>query len=250
MINAIKSEVRKLLTVRSTYVIMLLALALVTLMAFYVEGYWGKSGSPAGSLAPTAVNEILVNTAGLAALFISIVSVLQVGHEFRYGTIAYTLTANSRRTKAFFAKGLVLTVFAIIFGMIVAAYSVISYKIGVSLRGASLPPQDLNLSLLLAKIVLYAIVYGLFGYFLTVIVKNIIVAIAVLLILPSTVEPLLSILLKDNAKYLPMSTFDAILGAETGRVGQASGPAMILSVVYILVIGLIAWSLFLKRDAN
>src|SRR5690606_21376125 len=139
MLGTIKAEVRKLLTVRSTYVILFIILALSVLVNFYVEGYWGQSGSAAGMLESTAFNEIISNGVGMAALFISIVAVLQMGHAYRDNTITYTLTANARRTQVFLAKVIVIGLFSILAGLFVGMFSILMYKIGVGLRGASLP---------------------------------------------------------------------------------------------------------------
>lgn len=251
MISSIKSEFYKLITVKSTYITMFIALALVVLTAFYVEGYWGESGSAAGLLQPTALKEIIGNSVGLSAMFICIVAILQVGHEYRYGTIAYTLTSTSRRTKVFLSKAFVLGAFAVVSGLFIALFSVLVYKLGVGLRGeGSLPPQELDLWIQLGRVALYSLIYGLFGFLLTILVRNIIFAIVILMILPSTVEPLLGLLLKGNAKYLPVSTFDHIMGVAMGQSNMSPNFASILSIVYITAFGLIAWLTFVRRDAN
>lgn len=249
--NSIKSEAFKLLSVKSTYITMFIAIALVALTAFYVEGYWGQSGSAAGTLQSTAYKEIIGNSVGLAAMFVSIIAILQVGHEYKYNTIAYTLTSTSRRTKVFLSKALVLGAFSIVFGLFIALFSLIAYTIGIGLRGeGSLPAQDLSFMLLMSRVSLYSLVYGLFGFLLTMLVRSVIFSIVILMMLPSTVEPLLGLLLKDNARYLPMSTFDHIMGVAIGQTSMTQNFASVLSILYIGVFGLIVWLSFVRRDAN
>ncbi len=250
MLATIKAEIRKLLTVRSTYILLAIALAFVALTTFYVEGFWGQSGSPAGELAPSALRDIVGQSAGIVALFISIIAILQMGHEYRYNTIMHTLTANPRRTQVFFAKALVLGVFGIAVGLFTVAFGVAAYYIGLAIRGASLPPQDIEWLVMLLRVAVYSFVYSAIGFLLATLLRSVIAAIVVVLIIPMMVEPLLSLLLKDNAAYLPFSAFDHILGVSFFQGGMNPSTAIGVSVLYIGVLGAITWFAFLKRDAN
>lgn len=251
MIRSIKSEIRKLLSVRSTYVVMGIALFLVGLTSFYLEGYWGQTGSAASTLQPTAIMEILRNNLGVIAMFVSIVAILQMGHEYRHGTIMYTLTLTPRRTKVFTAKSLVTIGFALTMSLILMVAGVLLYKFGLSLRGVSLPAQELNLASELPRFCLYIIIYGLLGLFISVLIRNLIGAVVLMLIYPTTIEPLLGLLLKDNSMYLPVSTFDHMIGVAIQQ-NDAMSPnkAVVFSIIYITILGVIAWISFVRRDAN
>lgn len=251
MIATIRAEFRKFITVRSTYVLMLVTLLLSVLVNFYVEGYWGQSGSAAGSLQPGALKEIVGNGVGMAALFISIIAVLQAGHEYRHNMIMYTLTANARRTQVFLSKLIVTGVFAVIFGLFVAGFSILMYKLGLSLRDATLPPQDFEAGIQMARVAIYSLIYGLIGLLFTLIFRNLIGAVVFLLMFPTTVEPLFGLLLKQNAVYLPFTTFDHILGAAIMQSDKLTpNSATVLSLVYICILTVITWFLFVRRDAN
>ncbi len=250
MLSTVKSELRKLLSVRSTYIVSIIFLAFVGFFSLYVEGYWGQSGSAAGNLEATAFKEVIGGGVGLVALAISIIAILQVGHEYRYNIIMHTLTANARRTQVFLAKALVLSLFAIGLGLSAAVLSIVAYKLGVSLRGAELPAQELDLAAQTFRVAVYSAVYGMFGFLLAMLTRSIILAIVVLLLLPSTIEPLLGLLLKDNAKYLPVSSFDHIMGVAIGQTEMMPNTAILLSLLYIGVLSLITWVVFVRRDAN
>lgn len=250
MLGSIRAEIRKLITVRSTYVIIALILIFVAINSFYVEGYWGQSGSAAGNLLPLAIKEVVSNSVGVAALFISIIAILQVGHEYRHNTIMHTLTANARRSQVFLAKALVLGVFGIVIGLFTAGFSLAAYYFGLSLRDAVLPAQEVGFIEQLPKVVVYSFVYAMAGFLVALLVRSIVVAVVIMLILPSTIEPLLGLLLKDNAVYLPISTFDHILGVAVQAGDLSSNRAVILSIIYIGMAGMIAWLLFVRRDAK
>lgn len=250
MMASIRAEFRKLFTIRSTYVVTAIVIAVILLMSFYLEGYRGNTGSAASELLPTAMQEIAYNTLGMAALFISIIAILAVGHEYRYNTIVYTLTANARRTQVYLAKALAVTVFGIGFALLALAFSFAVYHLGLLLRDATLSAQQFDVWTVLGRAVLYSGVYAMVGFVLAVLLRSIIGAIAVLLLFPSTIEPLLGLLLKDNAQYLPFSTFDHIVGAALMPGTMTANTAAALSAVYIAVLGIVAWLSFIKRDAN
>jgi len=250
MIAILKSEFRKLLTVRSTYVIIALAFVLIGIYTFYFEGYVGNTGSAAAKVGPLALKEIASNGAGMGALFISIIAVLFMAHEYRYSTIMYTLTANVRRTRVFFGKLLTISIFGIIFGMVFIAFAFASYMLGLALRGAELPPQDFNTLVELGKVTFYYMGYALVGILLAIITRSVVVAIATLLIFPAVIEPLLGLLLKTNAKYLPFTALDSTVGATISQSTLSPKNAIITSACYLLIATIIGWLLFVRRDAN
>lgn len=250
MIPTLKSEFRKLFTVRSTYVITAIVLVLVGLMSFYFEGYKGNTGSAASKLEPGAFNEIISNTAGMGALFLAIIAVLFMAHEYRYNTIMYTLTANTRRTTVLLTKMFTIAVFGVCFGIVTVLFGLGMYALGVQLRDATLPAQDIAMWTALGKVALYYVGYALIGVLLAVLLRAVVGAIAVLLLFPTTIEPLMSMVLKEKAVYLPFAALDTIMGASMMRGDLTSAGAIGVSAIYIAVFGIITWLLFLRRDAN
>lgn len=250
MQHALKAEFRKLFTVRSTYILLALSLALIILFAFFFEGYKGNTGSPASTLQPDALHEIVANGVGLGVIFVSIIAILFMAHEYRYNTIMYTLTANVHRTKALFAKLITISLFSVIYGMAAAIIALGSYKLGLSLRDATLPPQDFNALAELGKIAFYCAGYALIGMLIATITRSVIVAIATILIFPTTIEPLLGILLKENVKYLPFTALDSTVGASIAQNTLQPGSAMLVSLGYLAVALAVTWLLFVRRDAN
>lgn len=258
MINALKSDLRKLLTIRSTYIMSAIAVLLTSGISFYFEGYKGNSGSPAATLGSNALEVIISTTAGFSVVFITIVAILSVAHEYRYNTIMYTLTSNASRTKALASKCMVLTAYAVIFGLITCALAIGSYMIGLSLRDVSLPAQDFDILTQIGRISAYFAGYALVGLLLATLIRNLVGAIVIFLIAPSTIESLLSVfILKDNGVYLPFRSLDNIVGISTvdnpgGVLGSTVSPATSIAVaaIYIIIALLVTWVLYLRRDSN
>lgn len=249
MLPAIKSEFRRLFTVRSTYILSVIAVLIMGFFAFWLEGYKGVTGSPASTLKPTAIHEILINSVGLGITFACIITILFMAHEYRYNTITYTLTLNASRTRALLAKIVAAVLFCIGFGLISTGVALVFYLFGLELRNASLPAQQLNLWSDLGKLVFYCASYAMISLLLALLLRSLVAAIAAFLIFPTTVEPLLGMLLKENAKYLPFTALDSTMGNSISSTTLTSGNAMIVSAIYLAVATLVTWFLFVKRDA-
>lgn len=250
MIAEIKAEIRKLFTVRSTYILAFAGLALTVLFAFYFEGWRGLTGSPASELAPTALKEIVANGAGMGAVFASIIAILFMAHEYSYNTIAYTLTLTARRTKVLLSKLLVIGIFGVLFGLLSVAVAVGGYYFGLSLRDAVLPAQEFDVWSQLGRIVFYYAGYALLGLLIATIVRSVVGAIVTLLLYSMTVEPLVGLFLKENAKYLPVTALDSTVGASQSMHVLTPGAAIVVSTLYLAVGAAIMWALFVRRDAS
>lgn len=251
MLPALKSEFRKLFTIRSTYVMVALSLIIIAFFCFYLEGYKGQiETSPASKLAPTAIQEIVRNYASIGTIFVALIAILFVAHEYRYNTIMYTLTANARRTRVLVAKILSIAMFSVVYAVLAFGFAIACYYLGLILRDAHLPAQNFDLLTQLGKMVVYFIAYALLGLLIATLVRSVVAAIAIFLVFPSTIEPLLGLVLKDNAVYLPYAAIDKIIGSGTVHGDLSTSAAIAVATTYLVIGWLIAWLLFLRRDAN
>jgi ABC-2 type transport system permease protein len=249
MFAEIKSEFRKLLTIRSTYILSLISSALIVLIAFYFNGYKGNTGSPSANLEANAIESIITGTIPIAAVFVSIIAVLFMAHEYRYNTIMYTLTANAHRTQVFVSKALTIMIFSIVFGLLSAVFTVACYMIGLALRDASLPAQNFDVLVYVAKIAFYFACHGLVGYLLAALTRSLVGAIAALFLIPTMIEPMFASFLKDDARYLPFGVIDSIMGNSIVPNAFSPGSASLVAGVYLFVFSLLTWLLFSRRDA-
>lgn len=244
MIPAIKSEFRKLLTIRSTYFISFLSIALVIFFSFYIEGLRGADSVLDGN----KLQNVILSAAALMPVFGALIAILLVAHEYRYNTIMYTLTSINRRSKVFIAKILALTTYTIIFMAAGIGLGVASMYLGLHIKGLTLIPQHIEWGNIIWRVVFYSWAYTMFGFVLGILTRNVVAAIVTIFILPSTAEPLLGLLLKDNAKYLPVTALSRVVDTSNSGLTPASA-AMVFSI-YLVAAGVIGWFLFLERDAN
>lgn len=247
MIPAIKAEFRKLLSVRSTYIVTLLVIALVIFIAGYIEGW---QLSPADLHNPGMLASDVLGGLNLA-VFGAIIAILLVTHEYRYNTIMYTLTAVNSRSKVLIAKILAVSAYALFLTVLIGIISPVASNIGVHLHGHVLVPQTLHVWDLAWRSLFYGWAYGMAGLLLAILIRVQVGAIAALFLIPGLIEQLLGQLFKHNAVYLPFTALNQVIGNSDRNVSHLTpGKAALVFVIYLVVGWIVAWVLFLRRDAN
>lgn len=239
----LKSEFRKLFTVRSTYLILGFMLVLEVFFAFYATGYKASAvdvQNP-GKIASEAIDAITA-----LATFASLVGILLVTHEYRYNTIMYSLTQTKSRSRVLLAKIITVSIFMLVFAAVFGFLSPVLANWGIHLRGLHLVPQVFHPWNIVWNILFYSWGVGMLGLLLAVLIRTQVGAIVAFFLIPSLGEQLLSLLLKDNQIYLPFRS----LGEVLNHPGFLSNHAVPVATAYIVGGWVVAWILFLKRDAN
>lgn len=249
MFAAVKSEIRKILTVRSTYAILIITFVLLGLFCFYATGW---RATPVQLLNDKLLEDTIQQAIISTGLLGSLVGLLLVTNEYRYNTIMYTLTASNNRTKSLFAKLIAVASFSLVFTLFVAIVAPILVIVGISAHGASLSPQTLHLSPLFWQVLFVGAAYSLYAFIIAMIIRIQVGAISAVFLFPAMVEPLLGLAMKKDAIYLPYNSLQAVLinSHTTGLKELSYGAAAGIATTYI-VIGIIAtWILFQRRDAQ
>ena len=270
MMPAIKAEFKKLLTVRSSYILMLGFLLLGGFISFYVHGYKDSGAANFTGQSPkdqagaalflassiTSIPNILSVAAALIAL-------LLLAHEYRYNTVVYTLTASNSRSKVLASKIIAIFGLVLVYTVISTAILLALVVAGVHASGHTLPHQNINYLAFFAKTVFFTEAFALAGLLFITLIRNQVGAIAALLILPNTIEGLLSLLLKQNSVYMPFMALQQVVQAPVAHItgapahplndslGTLTAPkGAVVYLCYLVVVWIIAWYLFLRRDAT
>lgn len=247
MFAALKSEFRKILSLRSTYIILIFSFAMELLFAFYLTGWHTNTEA---LMNPGFLSNQVVSAVNALGLFAAIVAILLVTHEYRYNTIVYTLTANKSRTRVLIAKFIAVSCFAIVFTTVFALLSPLLSMLAVNIRGLELGSQDIHIWSLAWRTLLAGWGYILLAFLLAIIIRVQVGAIVALFLIPATVEPLLGIILKQNQVYLPFSSLNILLDVQAQANHIPYTRAALALCVYLVVGSIVAWVLFTKRDAN
>lgn len=248
MFAQLKSELRKLLTIRSTYILISLALLLIALFAYtgtsvrtYEEAVCAKTGevlytegradprldqAPAEEICGGTVNYNKITSRDLpkekllynlqealpvVVTFVSIVLILLIAHEYRYNIINHTLTISNRRSKVLLAKVILSTIVTVLVALMAMAVSVAATYAAVGIKDLTLPAQDYNWLYIMARHIGYAVGYALFCVGIAALVRNLTAGIAAAFLLP-TLDSIGGFLLSARniqpTKILPFSALD------------------------------------------
>jgi ABC-type transport system involved in multi-copper enzyme maturation permease subunit len=245
MTASLKAEFRKLLTVRSTYVILGFSIAMIILFAFYGGGL--RYSGPLNN--PFILQQQVLDAVNGMALFVALIGILLITHEYRYNTIMYTLTASKSRTRTLLAKFIAISLASLLLILLIGALSPLLTALGLSVKGVHVAHQTIYYRDLLLKVAFYGWSYAMIAAILAIIIRNQIGAIASLFLIPAMVQPLFGLVLKENRVYLPFTALNSVIGQHEGAAGLAVTRAAVVSLIYIVIGATIAWLLFLRRDA-
>jgi ABC-type transport system involved in multi-copper enzyme maturation permease subunit len=145
MIPTLKSEFKKLFSVRSTYGWSLLTLVLLLIGAFYADGYKDSANIASGPDKGTLfIGGTLAHLPNLIALFAGLIAILLITHEYRHNTIIYTLTASNSRSKVILSKITAVLGFSLIYSLLFTAIGLGLIFAGASLAHHVIPHQNIS----------------------------------------------------------------------------------------------------------
>lgn len=249
MLASLKAEFRKLLTVRSTYVIVIICLLLVALLAGFGDGF---KANPASLLSPEVLMGESANATSIG-IILAFAGLLLLGHEYRYNTIMYTLTSSPSRLRSLTAKVLTVSIFAVITTLLLSFFSPLCTIIGAHLHGYHIAPQHFDYWWVIWHSAFVGWGYAMYAFILIAIMRNQIGAIVTFLLIPLIGETIIGHIFQNTSKYYPFTSLQTVVTqhAEKGSVAVLSpDKSALVALVYIVVGLLISLMFFLRRDAN
>lgn len=249
MLANLRSEFRKVFTVRSTYFIVLIALALEFLVFWLAKGYKLNHANMAMLRDPHFLANQVVITGNVVGLLYGIITVLFITHEYRYNTIMYTLTASKNRNRVFFSKLIVVSVLALLYGAIFSTLAPLLTRWGLAAHHYALVHQTFAFRSIVWRALFSSWGTAMLAAIIALVVRNQVGAFAVVFLLPTIVEGLLTQWLHDNGVYLPFSSFGT-LASVNAPSNLSFAHAALVGLTWVVGGGIVAWTLFLVRDAN
>jgi ABC-2 type transport system permease protein len=247
MFATIAAEFRKIFSVRSTYILSVLSILFLSAISFWFVGY---KADPQTAFNANVVSAELLSDVQFFALFGAIIAILSITHEYRYNTIMYTLTASNSRTKVLLAKLLTTTVVSVVYAAIGLACAVSMVLLGMHMAGINVLHQYVEWHDILWRLAVYVVGYSIAGLLFGLFMRNVAGAITTILLLPATIENLLALVFKDNAVYLPFTALNGVVRTSLQHGDLSHPKAASVFAIYAVVGGLVAWFLFLRRDAT
>ena len=247
MIATLKSEFRKLFTVRSTYAIFIISLALVALFAGFGDGY---KATTSGLQNPEMLMSESSNAIVFVGLILAFAGLLLVGHEYRYNTIMYTLTASNRRIKVLLAKFVTVSVFAIAAGLIMGMFSPLCTIIGTHLHHYHMVAQHFDYWSVIWRCAFVGWGYSMYAFILIFIMRNQIGSIVTFLLIPLIGESIIGHIFTKSNNYMPFTMLQAVSSPHELGNNTTTAHAAMVALTYIVVGLIVGAVLFVRRDAN
>lgn len=269
MIGALRYELVRIRTIRSSYWLSGIAVFLSAGLAFILVLVI-NSTEQTDMTAPEVTTWVMTAGASalgmpvLAAVFFAVIGALTIGHEYRYGTNKATLTANPDRVAVMAAKLLVLALWivAVCIVILLVNFAIARLWLDDFVWGQAAVRPMINF-------VGYCLGFGFAGLSLATIFRNQTGAIVMVLVWPLVIEVIVLTVLRalqfdrdvDVARiynllpasagrrtmFAPYDLFASLNDSGSGVWGLGAS----LLVYWVAILGLlaIALALFLKRDA-
>ncbi|MFJ3621793.1 ABC transporter permease [Streptomyces iakyrus] len=185
MLNALRYELIRMQTIRSTWILLAAAAAVQFVVAYVAAGHSDQ----------TQLWRFLASfntTLPLVLLFPMAIVVGAFGHEYRYRTITTTILTLRSRPVVMASKAVISALLAAVTGVLLVLVTLLAQV----LRGGA-PDDWARIGQVLAAVVVYGVLSFLVGLGLAALTRNATVAMIVMLAVPIVVEGLLSKWLKE-----------------------------------------------------
>jgi ABC-type transport system involved in multi-copper enzyme maturation permease subunit len=261
MKDALRYEVVRLRTLRSTWWLTAIALVIAGLLGLPALGVKGDATL-------TDYGDVVTGGGGgvfLVSIMLSILAIFATGHEYRYGTIRPTLSALPRRSALMTAKVLVVAGYVLV---IAALCEVLRYVVSLIILGHRLSHLGLfpgPMARVWIGSIVYTAVYALVGLALAALFRNIPAAIVTVIVMPLVAENVVRGLLslhvfhgiRGLAKLMPFSSGSQVFSYgpvdNNGAAGfnELPGPwgGFFIFAAFLAIVLTISWVLFERRDA-
>ncbi|MCP9620359.1 ABC transporter permease [Nocardia otitidiscaviarum] len=232
MINAIRYELTRLATVRSTWVLLCTGLGLQAAVAYV---YASKTDL-------TAREQFVYSFTGLSltlvTLCITAVAVNALGHEFRYGTVATTVLVLRDRGRVLAAKALTAAGVAAC-----ASLALVGVTLLVQLLVSAVPSEAWRVAQVTGAVAVYAVLAALAGLGLVAVTGNATLSMVAVLAVPSVVE-IAGMLAGIDPSLLPFHAAAQLVTPSEGN------PVLMVLPLLLLATGLlgVGAALFARRD--
>jgi ABC-type transport system involved in multi-copper enzyme maturation permease subunit len=220
----IRSEILKLRTVWSTWLIVAIAVAVMVLLALVVAFVHPPAGNASGALTPLRGSarwfDNVFSTMDVSQDLTLVLGILCVTGEYRHKTVTATYLAEPRRGRVTAAKLVVAALAGLALAVVVGLAGLV---LGVVLVGSSGGPTGVMLDQfgrVIPGVLGAAALFAVYGAGLGALLKNQVVAVVVGLGFSFVVEPIMEGIAPRVARYLPGYAAQALSGSAARGISR------------------------------
>ena len=254
MMAALKYEWTRFWTVRSTYIMLGLALVLSAGLSFLIVQATQSASDPSQGGPPPGMIDWFTSFSApmtFAAVLASVLGAQAIGQEYRFGLIRLTLTEFPNRISIFLAK----TVMVILAGALIALVSYLGSWIGLALHGHPTPPTGVTVpdATFFVRGIAFVVLWALSSFALAGITRQTAIGIAVPIVSGLIVENILIGFFSEKAtwlvEHLPWSSASRWAGSSDFVQGPSGWSALAVFGAWVAVFFIVELVLFMRRDA-
>jgi ABC-2 type transport system permease protein len=249
MTAVLRYEWRRLVSIRSTWVMVAVAAA-VSLALGYLIGALAEFG-----VEPTVatVSTVFATSAWIGVIFLSVVAAQSFGQEYRHGVIRITLATFPQRWRVMVGKG-VMVVAVVAVGAVIAGAAGFVGGLLRALQGGTAPTlAGAEEAMFMARVLVCVVLYCLIVFALTALLRNMALGITIPIVLAVIVEPLIAVFGGSEMPLRVVLPFSAASEAMTldavasGGAGPWAGLAVFAAWTTAMLAA--AWLVIDRRDA-
>lgn len=250
MIRLIRAEIRKLLSTKLWWGMLLGAVAFSSLGVVAQIASNGAPGNPQPRLSAASTQQQILASAVGGYIFSLVVGVILVTAEFRHFTSRPTFLIEPRRGRVIVSKLLVALGLGALYGIVCVGVAVGIAVLWLNAKGVTILWSQAELTRILLGAIAAVAIYAVVGVGIGVLLRNQIAAVMVSLAYLLIVEPLLRIIpgIKEVYEYFPGAAASAITAARAGTKVLEPWQGGLLLLGYGMLFAILGWVLTLRRD--
>ena len=249
MIGELRYEWVRISTVRSTWLLIGMAMLVPAGLALFVSWLVGTSGPEAGG-PPEGAAGGLAGYLPLTAAVLCAIGAAAFGQEYRHGLIRITLSIFPRRTPVFVAKVVVVALVVAVAAVLAITTIVLGQALGGVIAGTGVAWDETAWGASGLRAVLYVVLFVLISLALTALTRNQPVGIIAPIVLAVLIEPIIgAIALVQGWTWIDWALPFSGGAAAVSTDGAEAWGYLGVFFAWFLAVAVPAWVLFVRRDA-
>jgi ABC-2 type transport system permease protein len=251
MIALLRSEFRKVATIKLWWGMLLGSVAFAALSVIAQIATNGLKNNPAAPLNSAVTQRSIFSSAVSGYIFSVVVGIILITTEYRHFTSRPTFLLEPRRARVIGAKLLVAAGVGLVYGVACVAVSLAITVPWLSAKGVAIHWQANGLIVVMLGALGVVAIFAVVGVGVGVLFRNQIAAVITALAYLFVVEPLIAVIpvVKEAYRYLPGAAGDALTGVSRNQtLLLANWQAGLLLLGWGLLFAMLGLVITVRRD--